>query len=285
MIQVVVVPEEASSRPEDEAENSPCCTSTRGDILVTQSRAGHVYVWRIVWEESRFECLQRLHENTVFSFTKCSVLQRGEYSSHVLMACIGSHEAVVVVRCALCSHIECTFDARLLTINHGMCTSLAALRDASSDDVLVFAGYEDGSLLLWSISSPKGPIRELEKIHKSPVLSISTIPCRQYGVTGSAEDGVLQLFRYDGEGISMDKSLSIKDSGVDHVVFRGDGKYIAAACWDGRVRIFHTRRGKLVDIFKYHTAGATFVCFSNSVHPCTICVGSRDGTISTWSIP
>lgn len=284
MIQLVVVPE-ATSRPDNVGFVSPCCTSACGDIMVTQSRAGHVYVWSIVWEEKRFECLQRYSENSVFSFTKCSVLKRRVHSSHLLVACIGFHESVVGMRCAMCSHVECTFDARTLAGNHGMCTSLAAQHDALSGDVIVFAGYEDGSLLLWSTSSPTCPIYVLNKIHKSPILSISTMPCMHRGVTGSAEDGVLQLFAYGEEGISLEKSLSIKDSGVDHVVFRGDGKYIAAACWDGRVRIFHTSRGKLVDIFKYHSSGATFVCFSDSIHPCIICVGSRDGTISIWSIP
>jgi WD40 repeat protein len=80
--------------------------------------------------------------------------------------------------------------------------------------------------------------------------------------------------------------------GMDQVVFRKDGKYIGGACWDGKVRIYRFYSGKLVDVIVHHREAATFVCFFDSMQTRVdrpekqqhIAIGSRDGTISLWSL-
>ena len=319
-----------------------CCHNVSPDesdsmhYMVTQSRSGIIRTWKIVWSEMRFECICD-NENAddpqeIFSFTRFKVLKTQE---HVFSAHVGPSGPTIVVSCVLCHRIACILDASESVPLHseptsdamegmrtyGDCTAIAMVYYKELDCMVVLGGYENGSIVVWSIKhiddlgAPVCPRlvahtachAMIDAAEKSPCLALDAVtmrlePCDGksglentvlvQGAAGSAQGNGLALFEADlsssaepGEPNALkSKTLPLRNPGVDHVLFRQDGKYLAAACWDGKVRIYRVSSAKMVDVLSYHSLSATFVCFGDISNGKIIAVGSRDGTVSLWSI-
>jgi WD40 repeat protein len=74
------------------------------------------------------------------------------------------------------------------------------------------------------------------------------------------------------------------------VAIRSDRKIFAAACWDGRVRVYEykSRKAKVLASLAYHGDVATSVCFAG-MDSCgggsgLLASASRDGTVALWPV-
>lgn len=182
----------------------------------------------------------------------------------------------------------------------GACTSLAMVTENSN--IILATGFESGHVVLWSQCNWGQPYSH-SKLHDSPVLGIdlwlelanptvgteqSATDCQTgvyQGVCGSAEDSFILIFRCSNSQIEIIHKIKIASPGIEDVLFRWDGKIVAAACWDGSVRFFMRHSGKAAMALRYHSGAATFIAFSNTKHPCIVATGSRDKTVAIWEIP
>lgn len=131
----------------------------------------------------------------------------------------------------------------------------------SLDAVMAAVGYEDGSLLFWTLvsdttSNSNAPsIVAQSKPHKEPVMALTIDSSGCAGVCGSAEDRIV-LFdlnkEEEGQGIKMKirRQIELGKEGISDVDVRGDGKIMASAGWDGRVRVYKYSSGKPLAVLK-----------------------------------
>ncbi|GAB4817411.1 hypothetical protein N2152v2_004457 [Parachlorella kessleri] len=122
------------------------------------------------------------------------------------------------------------------------------------------------------------------QLHEEPVLCID-IDASGAGGASAGADSRLVLFKLDwgaGGAVKVRKAVPLKAPGVNAVAIRGDGRIIATAGWDGRVRVFKYRTGEPLAVLKYHRSAMTAVRFSPKTH--LLASASQDGTIALWSI-
>lgn len=224
----------------------------------------------------------------------CCVAYMGEQEGHVRVECPFGDSKVY----------NGVIDSTGMQLKLGSCTSLAMATENSR--IVVATGFESGHVILWSDCDWKLPISK-SKLHESPVLgidlwlesqstnpSVGTVQSRTdcqtgsgvyQGVSGSAEDSCMCIFRCSNSQIEILHKVKLQNPGIDDLLFRRDGKIFAAACWDGSVRIFMRHSGKAAKALRYHSSAATFVEFSETKHPCIVATGSRDKTVAIWEIP
>ncbi|KAJ8043593.1 Guanine nucleotide-binding protein subunit beta-like protein 1 [Holothuria leucospilota] len=152
---------------------------------------------------------------------------------------------------------------------------------------LLGVGYEDGSLVIWDLKAAK--IASALKIYKEPVMCFDFSQDLQTGICGSVED-VLTSWVLKEVDFMVEKKTDIKltNPGVSEVSIREDGKIVATAGWDSRLRIFGLKKLKPLAVLKYHTASAHCVQFSHPLpefnNRWLLAAGSKDKHISVWSI-
>ena len=120
--------------------------------------------------------------------------------------------------------------------------------------VLLAAGYEDGSVAVWDPAAGAKPLA-LGKLHSKPVMALDVDPGGGGGVSGAAE-GRLAAFEVDYAGGAVRRwhALGARQEGVGDVAVRPDGRIVAAAGWDGRVRLYKRRSGAALAVLKVRRA-------------------------------
>lgn len=103
------------------------------------------------------------------------------------------------------------------------------------------------------------------------------------GVSSSAEDK-LAVFSIDWDRNELHKQADIplKKHGVAALALRQDGKVLASAGWDGKVRLFHWKTQKPLAVLLYHRSGVQDVCFDQNSK--LLASASKDGSIALWSV-
>jgi WD40 repeat protein len=71
--------------------------------------------------------------------------------------------------------------------------------------------------------------------------------------------------------------------GVAALCFRQEGRLLAAAGWDGRVRLFDARAAAPLASLRYHAAAATALAWAHDARG-TLASGARDATIAIWEV-
>lgn len=215
-------------------------------------------------------------------------------------------------------------DQRATRIPTGMITALSGI--GYGDGMVVFLGFEDGCVESWRVNGDDE--HAVLAFRKYKCLENGSNPCisLDVGIFGDSYGGGVDIVvGYAGDAMGGEESMNIdgkhsplielghidiekaeyttrhrmfatkKQSamlrGMDQVIFREDGKYLAAACWDGKVRIYRVSSGKLVDVILHHKDAATFVLFFDDKQTLhreqtrrRLAIGSRDGTVSLWSM-
>lgn len=285
----------------------------KGQILVTQNRTGCLMTWGIDWEGMKMYQLGRIcappQGEEYFTFTKMCVVETVSHAYAVYP--VG--EDVICISCCRCGHEHCKIPGKDGNGRRGMVTAVSGV--AFGDGMVVLLGYEDGSVVGYRVLGGDEPVSTLfenKAQHTNPCVSLDVHPddglCIVAGYAGDSmgEDTdekhapLIELGHVDMETahysttslLFATKKQNGALRGMDQVVFREDGKYVAAACWDGKVRIYRVSSGSLVDVVIHHKDAATFVLFFDSIQsridgPRTthrIAIGSRDGTVSLWSM-
>ncbi len=90
------------------------------------------------------------------------------------------------------------------------------------------------------------------------------------------------LYRHTASVMETPRGLTATLRGMDQIVYREDGKYVAVACWDGKVRIYRASTGRLVDVIAPVHGKQASTCFAFEQR--LLVVGSRDGTVSIYHL-
>ncbi|XP_007506155.1 guanine nucleotide-binding protein subunit beta-like protein 1 isoform X2 [Monodelphis domestica] len=155
---------------------------------------------------------------------------------------------------------------------------------ASSSHPLLLAGYEDGSVILWNVSER----RMLSRLscHKEPVMSLDFDSRKAKGVSGSSEKALCVWGLDEQQNLKVCRTQELTNPGIADVVIRPDGKILATAGWDHRIRLFGWKQLKPLAVLDYHSAAVHCVAFSDPGQPREqlLAGGSKDQRISVWSV-
>nr|XP_057926723.1 guanine nucleotide-binding protein subunit beta-like protein 1 [Doryrhamphus excisus] len=250
-------------------------TLSSTDTLISQGRDMRVCVWDL--GQGRSELVDSLSTGSV-GFCQCSMLETG--SRTCLLAFAGQQtEEINIVELPSKTPV-CTLvpDEKL-----GMVMCVKMWQPHSGGPVLL-AGYEDGSLLLWDITQ-KSKLSQT-KAHHEPVMCLTFDPEVLRGISGSSEKQ-LSSWILDGQNnLQLQDHVTLTNPGVSQLCIRGDGKLLASAGWDHRVRIFGWKHLRPLAVLQYHSDMVLSVAFSDHEDPRQrlLAAGSKDQRISLWSI-
>jgi len=166
----------------------------------------------------------------------------------------------------------------------GMCLSMKLFRGPStSGHVLLAVGYEAGHVIIWDPAAPAaGPLAH-GKLHEEPVMSLDISDGGVRGVSGSAEDRIVSFaIDYSAKTVTPVREIGLRERGIGDLSVRQDGKLMASAGWDGRVRLYKWSSGKALALLKYHTSAVTVVEFAPKSF--MLASGARDGTVALWDV-
>ncbi|KAI1615067.1 WD40-repeat-containing domain protein [Exophiala viscosa] len=152
----------------------------------------------------------------------------------------------------------------------GMVMAVSLLRDPSSSRLVLISGYEDGSIMVHThdgLLDVNGPWQKVttSRPHSQPVLSLDVSPSRDQFVTSGA-DATIAKFAIRLSDISAvtkpAKSVNTKHAGQQGLRLRSDGRILATAGWDGRVRVYSAKTLKELAVLKWHTLGCYATAFA-----------------------
>ncbi|XP_020852164.1 guanine nucleotide-binding protein subunit beta-like protein 1 isoform X3 [Phascolarctos cinereus] len=166
----------------------------------------------------------------------------------------------------------------------GMPMCLELWKPPSGSGPLLLAGYEDGSVILWNVSER----RMLSRLscHKEPVMSLDFDSGRAKGVSGSSEKVLCVWSLDEHHSLKVCRTQELTNPGIADVAIRPDGKILATAGWDHRIRLFGWKQLKPLAVLDYHSAAVHCVAFSDPGRPGEqlLAGGSKDQRISIWSV-
>jgi len=143
---------------------------------------------------------------------------------------------------------------------------------------LVMAGYEDGSIVVWDIRFPQHD-KNCAKLHNEAVSSFDYCERTQRGVSASVDGS---LMSWGGIELMRTATAHIK-GGAACVRARPDGKLFAVGGCDSRIHIYSGSPKLLrLAVVRAHTQSVQSLAFNNCDQ--TFAAGSRDKTVSMWSI-
>ncbi|KAM7416132.1 hypothetical protein PAMA_018280 [Pampus argenteus] len=246
------------------------------DTLISQGRDMQVYLWDL--SEGRSEVVDSVWTGSV-GFCQCSLLE----TSHgtCLLAFAGQQtEEIKVIELPSKAPV-CTLmpDAKL-----GMVMCIKLWQPDSGPGPLLLAGYEDGSLLLWDVTQ-RSKLSQT-KAHPEPVMCMTFDTERLRGISGSSEKKLSSWMLDEQNNLQLQDCVTLVNPGVSQLCIRGDGKLLASAGWDHRVRVFGWKKLRPLAVLQYHTDMVLSVAFSDHKDPRQrlLAAGSKDQRISLWSI-
>ncbi|XP_066513711.1 guanine nucleotide-binding protein subunit beta-like protein 1 [Hoplias malabaricus] len=244
------------------------------DVLLSQGRDMRVCLWDL--KEGRNGVTHTLHTGSV-GFCQCSVLETE--TNKTLLALPAEHtEEIKVVelftQTPICSLIPDSKRGMLMCMK---------MWQADSGPMLC-AGYEDGSLVLWDVFHRR-PLSCL-KTNPEPVTCLDFDTKRQKGISGSSDKTLTSWTIDSQQNLQMQDSVALTNPGVSQLCVRADGKIVAAAGWDGSVRVYGWKRLKPLAVLQHHKDLILSVAFSDHPEPShrLMAAGSKDQRISLWSI-
>lgn len=162
---------------------------------------------------------------------------------------------------------------------------------AADAGVLLVAGYEDGGLRAWDPRSPAAPLLS-QPLHKEPLMALALDGKGRRGASGASDAKVQQFALNFPAGTcalgavhsaASAEAAGLAGRGVADLTFRAEGRLLAAAGWDGRVRLYDAVASAPLASLRYHAASVAAVAFSNDARG-TLASGARDGTVALWEV-
>lgn len=148
---------------------------------------------------------------------------------------------------------------------------------ATREDVIL-AGYEDGSIIVWDVRSPDREINAA-RLHTEAVSSFDYCERTERGVSASVDGTVIS---WGGTDLKQTATADVK-GGAACVRARHDGKLFAVGGCDSRIHIYSGKpKLSALAAVRAHTQSVQSLAFNG--HDQTLAAGSRDKTVSVWSI-
>lgn len=150
--------------------------------------------------------------------------------------------------------------------------------DIKSGGELIMAGYEDGSIVAWDVQVPHHE-KLSARLHNEAVSSFDYCKRTQRGISASVDGS---LMSWGGTELRQTATADIK-GGAACVRARPDGKLFAIGGCDSRIHVYSGRPKMLpLAVVRAHTQSVQSVAFNDCDQ--TFAAGSRDKTVSIWSI-
>lgn len=244
--------------------------------LISQGRDMQICLWDLA--EGRSDVVDSIWTGSV-GFCQCSTLETSP--AKCLLAFPGDQsEEIKIVELPSKNPVSTLVPFTKL----GMVMCIKLWQPNSGQGPLLLAGYEDGSVHLWDVTQSSQLSKS--KAHPEPVMCLTFDPTRLKGISGSS-DSKLSSWRMDSQNnLQLQDSVTLVNPGVSQMCLRDDGKLLASAGWDHRVRLFGWKRLKPLAVLQYHTDMVLSVAFSNhqDSKQRLLAAGSKDQRISLWSV-
>ena len=160
----------------------------------------------------------------------------------------------------------------------------------SSKPPLALVGHENGRILAWDLAMPVPQIcaKTPQNAFKSPNVALDVNDDGTLLFAGGVE-ATAKAFRVEPGLLKPHGSLEVtcasineldQHPGVGQLALRGDGKVIASAGWDYRVRLFSAKSLKRLAVLRYHDASVNALDWSNDL----LATGSKDTKVAVWRL-
>lgn len=175
----------------------------------------------------------------------------------------------------------------------GMVMALGMLWHPTKGQLIVISGYEDGRTIVHTRTqeSPDSWLWKkvlLSKPHSQPLLSLDISLLADTYYTSSA-DAVIAKFAItlSSSDVSLDdKPLRVcntKHAGQQSLTLRSDGKILATAGWDARVRVYSAKTMKELAVLKWHKEGCYAVAFAEVIENEAVQMSQAEGILTPRS--
>ena len=164
--------------------------------------------------------------------------------------------------------------------SYGMCMGIRRVGGPRDEDhPLVLTGYEDGSIVLWD--TRKGQELSRLKCHDETVMAFDFQAGLNKGVSSSSDHRLVAWTLQNTNSLMKLKEIDVTNPGIGCVCFRPDGKLLVTGGWDGRARVFSSKKLRPLVVLNYHRESVQCVAFSLDG---ALAVGSKDKYISCWNV-
>lgn len=149
---------------------------------------------------------------------------------------------------------------------------------------ILLTAYESGDIYLWD--STKGVQISCFKLDNVP-MALDFDEENGKGICGTEADSAI-VFNIDKDfNFSFEKSLLMKNPGVSSVTIRGDKKICVLGCWDGNLRVYSWKSGRILGVLSEHTETVNALAYSSKPvgmwRSIILAAASKDKTVSLWS--
>jgi WD40 repeat protein len=154
----------------------------------------------------------------------------------------------------------------------------------SSDGKLLAAGTQDGSVVIWEVSS--GQKRREDFRHAKKVNAVAFNPKFQNRLVTASDDGTVMVWEPDTRDKREPRRTLPHGAAVTAVAFKPDGMVLATACEDSVVRLWYAKAGQLQPPVLWQSESATATVRALAFHPDNklnwLAIGSRDSQVQVW---
>ncbi|KAL2679982.1 WD40-repeat-containing domain protein [Phyllosticta citricarpa] len=250
--------------------------------IITHGRDSHLRVWQLrVEDEAALSTvlpvddadahrkqpwlLHSIPVNTLnfCSFATCQISTNEENDDSTLVAVPGVLDGQIAVY-ALPS--ERRFSTVPKTeLQTGMVMALALVPGAQ---LRLIAGYESGLAVVFAHDAANDSWTRIyaSTPHTQPLLSLSPLPTLSSSSSSpSPSHSTPKPNPIPAAPCAAAQVIKTKHAGQQSLAVRADGRLLATAGWDGRVRIYSTRTLREMAVLKWHAEGCYAVSFGDVV--------------------